>query len=302
MSACDFQHASTSPTRSRRRGSLTGWTLLALLCLLAPAGAGAQVLFDFDTAPLGASLPIDVTELGITAHLSATGQGFSIQHANALGFTPLGFSGLCIYPNSIYQADLLISFSVPLTDFSIMYAPEEYGCDSSATMLVTGYMDGVSRGSAAATAPFPGTWPVGVLSYSNLSGFNSVVVHYFRSPPCGDIGPIFMADNMTVTQMTTDVPIGGPREPSWVIAPNPFRGATAVRLRLERGEPITVTVHDPAGRLVRTLARGETFEPGTRVLVWDGRNDAGDLLGSGVYFCRVRSESGAHSTPVILRR
>lgn len=164
------------------------------------ATAGSTVLFDFDNAPVHTSLPIDLTVGSVTAHLSATAAGFSIQQANTMGFTPAGFAGLCIYPNSVFAADLLISYSAPLTDFSIMYAPQELGCDTSARMRVTAYLDGVSVGTNTATAPAPGTWPTGTLSIAVPGGFNSVVVHYDARPPtCQDWGPIFLADNMLVT-------------------------------------------------------------------------------------------------------
>ena len=95
--------------------------ILILLASVLVAKMEAQsILFDFDNAPVHTSLPISVTVGGITAQLSATGQGFSIQPANSLGFTPAGFAGYCIYPNSVYAADLLVSFSTPLTAFSIM--------------------------------------------------------------------------------------------------------------------------------------------------------------------------------------
>ena len=109
---------------------------LSALGLSTVRGGEVPVLFDFDSAPQYSPLPITLTVGGITAHFSATGQGFSIQAANVLGFTPAGFAGLCIYPSSIYLADLLVAFDRPLTAFSILYAPEEYACDSSATMLV----------------------------------------------------------------------------------------------------------------------------------------------------------------------
>ena len=162
--------------------------------------SAAPVLFNFDNAVLHSPLPIDLTEGGITAHFSATGQGFSIQQANVLGFTPAGFSGYCLYPNSVFPADLLVSFSQTLVDFSILYAPEEYATDSSATMRVTAYMDGALVGTNTATANPPGTWPTATLSFAASSGFNNVVVHYDSPPPTGgDYGPIFMADNMSVT-------------------------------------------------------------------------------------------------------
>ena len=173
--------------------------LLALVSLLA-APAGAQsLLFDFDNAPVHTPLPISLTVGGITAHFSATGQGFSIQPADSLGFTPVGFAGYCIYPSSIYAADLLVSFSTALTDFSILYAPEEYACDSSATMRVTAFQDGVMVGTAVTNAQ-AGTWPSETLRLSSAQPFDIVMVHYDQPPVTGgDWGPIFMADNMTVT-------------------------------------------------------------------------------------------------------
>lgn len=168
------------------------------IMLISPAFA-QDVLFDFDNAPLHSSLPINQTVNGITAQFTATGQGYSIQDANVLGFTPQGFSGRIIYPNSIFLADLLIKFDTQLTDFSIMYSCQELGCDDAATMRVTAYMNGGFIGTNTKTAGSPGTWPVDTLRCSFLQGFDSVVVHYDSKPPtCLDYGVIFMADNMRV--------------------------------------------------------------------------------------------------------
>jgi hypothetical protein len=158
-----------------------------------------NTLFDFESAPVHTSLPLHLSVGGVTAQFSATGQGFSIQPANTMGFTPLGFSGNCMYPNSIYAADLLVSFSSSLTDFSILYAPQELACDSSATMRVTAYMDGILIGTATTNAQ-PGTWPSEILRFTSTQSFNSVVVHYDKPPVTGgDWGPIFMADNLRIT-------------------------------------------------------------------------------------------------------
>src|SRR6266568_3077823 len=77
--------------------------------LISPASA-QKVLFNFDNAARYTPFPISLTAGGITAHFSATGQGYSIQDANTMGFTPQGFSGNVIYPSSVFQADLLIKF------------------------------------------------------------------------------------------------------------------------------------------------------------------------------------------------
>ena len=163
--------------RKPARGGAIGAaaTLLSILLLACAAPAGAQsVLFDFDSAPLYTPLPLDVIAGSLTAHLSATGQGYSIQRADTLGFTPAGFAGHSIYPSSVYAADLQVGFSQTLQDFSIMYAPEEYACDSSATLRVTAYLGTTFVATATTTAPVPGTWPTGVLALSAPQGFDNV--------------------------------------------------------------------------------------------------------------------------------
>lgn len=280
------------------RTLLAGGALL-LLILLSPAGAHAQQ-FDFDGAPIHTSLPLDLTVDGVTAHFSATGDGFAIQPANTMGFTPAGFGGLCIYPNGVFAADLLVSFSVSVTGFSILYAPQELGCDDSAIMRVTAYRDGLPVGGNTTTAPHPGTWPTGTLTYSDPTGFNSVVVHYDRRPACGDWGPIFMADVMVLTGATTSVPLlaaGGAG-----VHPNPFGASTEVRFTLDRGGPVTATVHDAAGRSIRTLLAGVVTPAGPVALRWDGRDEAGAAVPSGVYYCRIAGGDGVRLTRLVFLR
>jgi hypothetical protein len=84
----------------------------------AAQGPAQRVLFDSDNAPLPTSLSIDLTGSGMTVHFSATGQGFSIQRADTLGFAPAGFSGFRIYPNSVFAAALRVGFSQLLTGFA----------------------------------------------------------------------------------------------------------------------------------------------------------------------------------------
>jgi len=173
--------------------------MIVLVAVAIFRGEAQDTVFDFENAPIHISLPLNLTVGGITAQFSATGQGFSIQPANTMGFTPVSFSGNCIYPNSIYASDLLVSFSMPLTDLSILYAPQELACDSSATMRVTAYLNGALIGSATTNAQ-PGTWPSDILAFSSSQTFDRVVVHYDKPPVTGgDWGPIFMADNMKVT-------------------------------------------------------------------------------------------------------
>ena len=182
--------------------------LFGIVLAFGPTFSANAILFDFDNAPLHSNLPLSLTADGLTATFSPGAYGYSIQEANVLGFTPVGFSGYVIYPNTIYQSDLTITFSQPLTGFSIMYAPEEYGSDASAIMRATAYLNGANVGTNTTTANPPGTWPTGTLSFTAVQTFNSVVVHW-DSAPSGteNWGPIFMADNMNVTLAPSVVPL-----------------------------------------------------------------------------------------------
>jgi hypothetical protein len=171
---------------------------------------GATVLFDFNSGPQFTSVPLDLTVGGITAHFSATGQGFSIQNtAQVIGVLPAGFSGLGLTPNSVFAADLLVSFPQEIvTDFSILVAPQELATDSSATLRVSAFMDGNLVGTNTSTATGDTfTWPTSALTFSSAQGFNSVVIHYLSPPPTGgDYGVIFVADNMQVTATVVPEP------------------------------------------------------------------------------------------------
>jgi hypothetical protein len=238
--------------------------LVALAGLLTFRVGAQSVLFDFDNAPLQSPFPIDLTVGGITAHLSATGAGYSIQSTTTAPDVPVGFSGRFIYPSSINAADLLVGFSTPLTDFSILYASQELACDSSATIRVTAYLNGtfVATATTNATWNCTCTWTAQILPLSSAQPFNSVVVHYDAPPlpspnPCQDYGVIFLADNMTVTPapppliVTNVVKLAnGPFQFSFIGAANTsfsVFGATNPTLPLSNWAPLVGLSEAPPG-------------------------------------------------------
>jgi hypothetical protein len=74
----------------------------------------------------------------------------------------------------------------------------------------------------------------------------------------------------------------------WPCRPNPFCRETSFRLTLPRNVVAEVAVFDILGRKVRTLVSGGA-SAGEHVLDWDGRDDAGVRVSSGVYLCRMTS-------------
>jgi hypothetical protein len=68
--------------------------------------------------------------------------------------------------------------------------------------------------------------------------------------------------------------------------PNPFNPSTQLAFDLPQAGPVRLAVYDLRGALVRLLADGP-LPAGRQVAVWDGRDDAGRGLASGVYFIRL---------------
>jgi len=64
--------------------------------------------------------------------------------------------------------------------------------------------------------------------------------------------------------------------------PNPFRGETVLRFRLPLEAEASLTILDPAGRVVRRMAR-RGFPAGYTALRWDGRDEQGQPVAAGTY-------------------
>ncbi len=97
-------------------------------------------------------------------------------------------------------------------------------------------------------------------------------------------------DDVNVTSTSTGVNDPGeivPREFALLQnAPNPFNPVTTIAFALPEQADVSVKVYNMAGRVVRTLVDGSEG-PGTHSVVWDGRDEAGRSVASGVYFYRM---------------
>jgi hypothetical protein len=69
--------------------------------------------------------------------------------------------------------------------------------------------------------------------------------------------------------------------------PNPFNPTTLISYSLPKEAPVTFEVYNMLGVKVRTLMSSETRSAGTYTVSWDGRNDSGVGMPSGVYMYRV---------------
>jgi len=84
------------------------------------------------------------------------------------------------------------------------------------------------------------------------------------------------------------------------IFPNPFSGTTTLDIELSEPALVRVDVFDVAGRRVRQMALPESIT--SQRMSFDGRDDAGKLLASGVYFCRVQARGESITRKIVITR
>jgi hypothetical protein len=69
--------------------------------------------------------------------------------------------------------------------------------------------------------------------------------------------------------------------------PNPFNPTTKIEFTLAKSGFVTLQIYDVLGRKVKTLV-SEELSSGYKSVIWDGKNDAGDEVASGVYFYQLK--------------
>jgi len=83
--------------------------------------------------------------------------------------------------------------------------------------------------------------------------------------------------------------------------PNPFNPETSLRYELPKGDVVRISIYSSSGQLVRMLEDGYRAA-GTYVVGWDGTDDRGFAVASGVYLCRMEAGSFAAVRKVLLMK
>lgn len=119
----------------------------------------------------------------------------------------------------------------------------------------------------------------------------STVAYYLR-----ETGP----DGITYTHGPVTVSPAGPRYFGLrTAAPNPFNPTTTITFVIPEAGTVSLRIFDATGRLVRNLVSAPR-NSGEHTVVWDGRDDSGGELASGVYFLRLAFRGQVESRRVVL--
>ena len=77
--------------------------------------------------------------------------------------------------------------------------------------------------------------------------------------------------------------------------PNPFNPRTVISLDVFENSDFMVYIYDARGILVKEIFNG-SMAPGLYKFLWNGINETGSVVSSGIYFCKVIKENGTIST------
>jgi hypothetical protein len=83
--------------------------------------------------------------------------------------------------------------------------------------------------------------------------------------------------------------------------PNPFNPTTQIDFSLSAASEVQLTVYDLLGREVSGLVY-DWLEAGYHSVTWNGRDRNGQIVSSGVYFYRLKTENSEQTRKMILMK
>jgi 1,4-alpha-glucan branching enzyme len=83
--------------------------------------------------------------------------------------------------------------------------------------------------------------------------------------------------------------------------PNPFNPSTAIRFNIPQSEHIQIYIYNTLGQKVRILMNW-TMAAGNHEIIWDGRDDSGQVLSSGIYFLHFKAGDYVQNRRMLLMK
>ncbi len=116
-------------------------------------------------------------------------------------------------------------------------------------------------------------------------------------------GEIWVAGGKGVSVLSGAIPVGIENEEPALFEscyllqnfPNPFNPETFIEFSLDKTQNIKLSIFNLSGQLIRRLLSGEK-SVGNHKVKWDGRNDMGQPVSSGIYLYRLDAEHGRFLT------
>ncbi len=148
--------------------------------------------------------------------------------------------------------------------------------------------------------------PEAPVAKESIAGFSDVAVCGFdggRDVICVDSAPGVRVYRNDI--LITNVAENDRQSPNDFILyqnyPNPFNSDTKIRYQLAAAVKVRLSVYNLVGQKIRTLVNSKQ-QAGNYSITWDGRDDAGNPVASGLYFYRFESEKLVKTSKMLLLR
>ena len=82
--------------------------------------------------------------------------------------------------------------------------------------------------------------------------------------------------------------------------PNPFNPITHITYTVPKPSNVTIQIFNSVGQHIKTLVNEKNQARNTYKVNWDGLNDLGNQMASGIYFYRIQAGSFVKSKKMIL--
>jgi hypothetical protein len=150
------------------------------------------------------------------------------------------------------------------------------------------YRDGVQVGTATNTMYPDPDLPSGEYTYNITAEFDGGYESDFSND-----APVVVteSDNILIpvrTELTGNYP-------------NPFNPETKIKFSLNKDSDVSIKIYNIKGAVVRTLVNGE-MNAAYHEIIWDGKDNAGKQVGSGVYFYKMKAEKYTATKKMILMK
>ena len=116
------------------------------------------------------------------------------------------------------------------------------------------------------------------------SGTYSNVMTHMECAPCHTTDPVHGGAYTSVEPVSLMKPTEYKIENAY---PNPFNPSTKIRFSLPKNEKVRLEIYDMRGRLVNSLIDSEFISAGSYESTWDGKNNRGEAVSSGIYLARI---------------
>jgi len=160
--------------------------------------------------------------------------------------------------------------------FSLGFADTLRGWAAGDSGLILQTTDGGANWGFDTTRTREGFWAVSVLDTAHCwaVGGMGMVMGYDKAGETGVAG----TPRSTLTV---------PRSSLGKCYPNPFRQITTIKYQISESARVSLRVYNIAGQLVKTLVDEEKLE-GNYSVVWDGKDQSGKEVSSGIYFYQLK--------------